>query len=65
MAQDTDNGLAIWDSKSRGTKFNTEAMIKLGKKLNSSNFQKFVSLRNFKYLCGVNKLKFNSYAKNY
>jgi PDZ domain-containing secreted protein len=37
MAQDADNGLAIWDGKSRGTKFNIEAMIKLGKNVKIIN----------------------------
>jgi hypothetical protein len=33
MAQDADCGLAIWDGKSQGAKFNTEKMTKFGKKI--------------------------------
>jgi hypothetical protein len=40
MAEDADNGLAIWNGKSRGTKFNIETMIKLGKKVKIINILK-------------------------
>jgi hypothetical protein len=33
MAQDADYGLAIWDGRSRGTKFNIENITKLNKKM--------------------------------
>jgi hypothetical protein len=33
MAQDADCGLAIWNGKSQGTKYNIEKMSELGKKI--------------------------------